>query len=82
MNKKVNKKNNKKVKGEMLKRSNFILRDLGGISLGVIPLDPLIITSIDLGQPIQCTLNQNFMPLKEKKKKFFLKYNIYFFKKN
>ena len=59
------------MKGEMLKRSNFILRDLGGISLGVIPLDPLIITSIDLGQPIQCTLNQNFKPLKEKKKSFF-----------
>ena len=52
---------------------------MGGISLGVIPLDPLIISSIDLGQPIQCTVNQNFKPLKEEKKKnFFLKYNFYF----
>ena len=42
---------------------------MGGISLGVIPLDPLIISSIDLGQPIQCTVNQNFKPLKEEKKK-------------
>ena len=36
----------------MLKREKFILRDLGGIPLGATPLDPLIITSIDLGQPI------------------------------
>ena len=55
------------MKGEMLKREKFILRDLGGIPLGATPLDPLIITSIDLGQPFQCPLNQNFKPLKEKK---------------